>query len=218
MNRNKFIISIILLVFSLLLFIGAWFISKGSAEKPYGGTEPVTDTSASGDTVDPVISTTVSPAETTQETTEVPTETTTMPTTEATTVPETTEVFPTDIGLKAAQVAVQQVGKPYQYGSAGPDSFDTSGLVQYCFKQCDISIPRSNGALADYGYLVDKDNILPGDAVFFWSTTPGTAEYLGIYIGDGKVVAALNSSKPVTQFDMNSSYYIEHFVFVRRFY
>ena len=218
MNRNKVIISILLLIFSLLLFMGAWFIRKGPGEKPYDETNPVSDTSVSGNTSDPVASTTVPPTETTQVTTEATTEPTTVPTTEATTVPETTEALSSDIGLKAAQVAAQQVGKPYQYGSAGPNSFDTSGLVQYCFKQCDISIPRSNSALAEYGYTVDKDSIRPGDAVFFWSSNPGTPEYLGIYIGDGKVVAALNSSKPVTQFDMNSTYYTEHFVCVRRFY
>lgn len=218
MNRNKIIISIFLLTFSLLLFIGAWFISKEPAEKPYGETNPITDTSVSGNTTAPVVSTTVPPNETTQETTEATTEPTTMPTTEATTVPETTAALSADIGLKAAQIAAQQVGKPYQYGSEGPDAFDTSGLVQYCFKQCGISIPRSNSALAGHGYTVDKENIQPGDAVFFWSSTPGIPEYLGIYIGDGKVVAAFNSSKPVTQFDMNSTYYTEHFVFARRFY
>ena len=80
------------------------------------------------------------------------------------------------------------------------------------------SVPRSNSSLAEYGYIVEKEDILPGDAVFFWSSNPGTAEYLGIYIGDGMVVAALNSSKPVVEFNMNSNYYTEHFVFVRRFY
>lgn len=218
MNRNKIIISVLLLTFSLLLFAGAWFIKKGTLEKPNDETNPIKDSAVSDFTTVPSIITTTSPAETTQETTEATTEATTMPTTEATTVPETTEAASADIGLKAAQVAAAQVGKPYQYGSAGPDAFDTSGLVQYCFKQCDISVPRSNSALAGYGYTVDKENIRPGDAVFFWSSTPGTPEYLGIYIGDGKVVAAFNSSKPVTQFDMNSTYYTEHFVCVRRFY
>jgi cell wall-associated NlpC family hydrolase len=218
MNRNKIIISVLLLTFSLLLFAGAWFIKKGTLEKPNDETNPIKDSAVSDYTTVPSIITTTSPVETTQETTEATTEATTMPTTEATTVPETTEAASADIGLKAAQVAAAQVGKTYQYGSAGPDAFDTSGLVQYCFKQCDISVPRSNSALAGYGYTVDKENIRPGDAVFFWSSTPGTPEYLGIYIGDGKVVAAFNSSKPVTQFDMNSTYYTEHFVCVRRFY
>ncbi len=218
MNRIKLIISVFLLIFSLLLFAGAWFIKKGTLEKPNDETNPFKDSIVSDHTTVPSIITTTSPVETTQEATEATTEPTTVPTTEATTVPETTDAVAADIGLKAAQVAAAQVGKPYQYGSAGPDAFDTSGLVQYCYQQCGISIPRSNSALAEHGYIVDKEDILPGDAVFFWSSNEGTAEYLGIYIGNGMVIAALNSSKPVTQFDMNSAYYTEHFVFARRFY
>ena len=215
MNKIKLRIAVSLLIFSLLLFIGAWFVSKDIVDKQQNEMSPDTTTTVGNDDITIPIS---SSKETTNETTEATTEPTTTPTTMATTVPETTEVLFADIGLQAAQMAVQQVGKPYAYGSAGPDAFDTSGLVQYCFKQCGISIPRSNSALAGYGYVVDKEDILPGDAVFFWSKTPGTPEYLGIYIGDGKVVASLNSSKPVTQFDMNSTYYTEHFVFARRFY
>lgn len=162
--------------------------------------------------------------ETTPETTEATLETTvettveTTEATEATTEPETIPDTDPDIGAAAAEIARQQVGKPYQYGAAGPDMFDTSGLVQYCYAQVGISIPRSNSALSAFGYVVDKADIRPGDAVFFWSSQPGEPEYLGIYVGDGIVVAAMNQSKPVVEFNMNSAYYTEHFVFVRRFY
>lgn len=216
MTRTKLKICICLLLFSLLLSIGTVFILRNSRN---GGTEETPGPSKESTQGVVVPTTTVEqPTPTTQETTEATTEPTTQPTTEAATVPETTEQTVSDIGVLVAQVAADQVGKPYEYGAAGPDSFDTSGLVQYCYKQCGISVPRSNSALAEHGYVVDKKDILPGDAVFFWSSTPGTAEYLGIYIGNGMIVAALNSSKPVVEFDMNSSYYTEHFVYVRRFY
>ncbi len=218
MNRNKLKIIVLLLAFVLVCAVAFYaFYRDYSGKLPEQTSEPSTDTSGVS-TLPPVIPTTTEPIETTEETTEATTEPTTAPTTEATTVPETTEAVAADVGLKAAQIASAQVGKPYQYGSAGPDAFDTSGLVQYCYQQCGISIPRSNSSLAEHGYIVDKEDILPGDAVFFWSSNEGTAEYLGIYIGNGMVVAALNSSKPVTQFDMNSAYYTEHFVFARRFY
>jgi len=214
MNRNKLKIVLLLLVFLLAIVIGALYLLENSVEPLPSQTEP----SSSQATDKPIIPGTLIPTasvETTAETTEP----TTIPTTVETTVAtEATEVLSSDIGLQAAKIAMAQVGKAYQYGSAGPDAFDTSGLVQYCYKQCGISIPRSNSALASHGYIVEKEKILPGDAVFFWSSNPGTAEYLGIYIGNGMVVAALNSSKPVVQFDMNSSYYTEHFVFIRRFY
>ena len=159
--------------------------------------------------------------ETTIETTEATVETTvetTAETTEATTEPETIPVTDPSIGEAVAEIARQQVGKPYQYGAAGPDMFDTSGLVQYCYAQVGISIPRSNSSLAKFGYVVDKEDLRPGDAVFFWSKEPGVPEYLGIYVGDGIVIAAMNQSKPVIEFNMNSNYYTEHFVCIRRFY
>lgn len=214
MNRNKLKIIILLAVFALLCVFGVlWFCHNYTQILPEETTDPTGDSTAVSTT--PV---TTLPPETTEETTEPTTESTTAPTTEATTVPETTEATLADIGLKAAQIAKAQLGKPYQYGTAGPDSFDTSGLVQYCYKECGVQIPRSNSALASHGYIVDKEDILPGDAVFFWSTNPGVPEYLGIYTGDGIVVAALNSSKPVMELNMNSGYYTEHFVCVRRFY
>ncbi len=219
MNRNKLKIILLLLVFLLVLVLLAIHFLNGSDEPLPNQTEPFTTGQATDKSTIPVVPVPTASTETTAETTEETTEPTTVPTTVETTVAtETTAVLGSDIGLQAAKIAAAQVGKPYQYGSAGPDAFDTSGLVQYCYKECRISVPRSNSALASHGYTVDKENILPGDAVFFWSSNPGTAEYLGIYIGNGQVVAALNSSKPVVQFDMNSSYYAEHFVFVRRFY
>ncbi len=223
MARIKYIICVVLLLISLLLTVGTVLILRnGREQQPTAPSWDSLDDQTNGSTVQNTgSSVTDNPFETTQateETTEVTTEPTTQPTTEETTVPVTTEQVATETGILVAKTAAEQIGKPYQYGTAGPDSFDTSGLVQYCFKQCGISLPRSNSALAETGYIVDKEDILPGDAVFFWSSTPGTAEYLGIYIGNGMVVAAMNASKPVVEFNMNSSYYTEHFVFVRRFY
>lgn len=210
MNSNKLKIVILLAVFALLCTIGTLLIYRNYTEiLPEETSAPTTNTTA-----EPTTQMTTLPVEITEETTEP----TTVPTTEATTVPETTEAILSEIGLKAAQIAKAQVGKSYLYGTAGPDTFDTSGLVQYCYKECGVQIPRSNSALASYGYVVDKEDIQPGDAVFFWSKNPGVAEYLGVYVGDGIVVAALNPSQPVIELNMNSSYYTEHFVFARRFY
>lgn len=224
MTQLKFKICVILLAFSLVLTIGTVVILRGAGghvpADPSGNSTHGNESMQQSDipTASQNIET-IQTEPTTLPTTEATTEPTTQPTEAPTTVPETTEhVSDADIGVEVARIAADQVGKPYQYGTAGPDSFDTSGLVQYCFKQCGVSVPRSNRELAEYGYIVDKENIRPGDGVFFWSSAPGTAEYLGIYIGNGMVVAAMNSSKPVVEFNMNSAYYTEHFVFVRRFY
>ena len=96
--------------------------------------------------------------------------------------------------------------------------FDASGLLVYCFSEQGVSVPRSTAGQADFGYIVAKEEIRPGDAVFFWSTEPGKPEYVGIYVGNSVVIAAMNSSKPVVEFNMETKYYTEHFVFARRFY
>lgn len=213
MTKLKYSICVFLLVLSLTLTVAAIVVlNRSDASEPADTTIDQAQTSQTQTAV-PVVTDTPN-RETTAETTEP----TTAPTTEATTVPETTEQSLNIIGSMAAEIAVQQLGKEYKYGTAGPDTFDTSGLLQYCYKQCGVSLPRSNKEQAEFGYVIDKDELLPGDAVFFWSSTPGVAEYPGIYIGDGMVIAAMNSSKPVIQFNMNSNYYTEHFVCVRRFY
>jgi len=162
------------------------------------------------------------PQETTRATTQPTTQETTAPTTEPTTVPttvlETIVTVPRNVGYDAAMLAVEQIGKPYRYGGEGPDDFDASGLLQYCYMKQGVSVPRSTAGQADFGYEVAKEEILPGDAVFFWSTNPGQPEYVGIYVGNSVVVAALNSSKPVVEFNMETKYYTEHFVCARRFY
>ena len=227
MNRNKLNIIMFSLTFILLCLIIICLVYMDDIRNALNGSSETSNSEAfswatlpqeSSDTLSTSATETTFPTfatvETTVPTTVETTEATTVPTTEAETVPDSDP----DIGELAAEVARQQIGKPYQYGGAGPDSFDTSGLVQYCYKMAGISIPRSNSALAAFGYTVDKEDIRPGDAVFFWSEEPGVPEYLGIYIGDGMVVAAMNSSKPVVEFNMNSAYYTEHFVFIRRFY
>lgn len=136
-------------------------------------------------------------------------------TTGETTVPET---LTQDIGYQAAMIAADQIGKPYRYGGAGPDDFDASGLLYYCYKELGISIPRSTPDQAGFGYVVPREELKPGDAIFLWSTTPGQPESVAIYIGNSVAVASFNSKRPVYEFNIESNYYTEHYVYARRFY
>jgi len=98
-------------------------------------------------------------------------------------------------GSAAAQAvvawALQQVGKPYTYGGAGPDSFDCSGLTMVAYAQVGIALPHNANTQANYGTPVDRSQLLPGDLVFFY--TP--ISHVGIYIGNGLIVHA---STPAT--------------------
>lgn len=161
----------------------------------------------------------------TEETTEVTTEETTEETTAETTepvptVPPTVPPAPESsaIGAQVAALAKEQVGKPYLYGGVGPDAFDISGLVVYCFARNGTEVPRTTDYQVNAGVAVPWDSIEPGDVVFFWSENPGAAEYEGIYIGDGKFVAARSQDKPVSEMDLWGDYFSSRFVCARRFY
>ncbi|MCC2593754.1 C40 family peptidase [Tessaracoccus sp. OS52] len=84
--------------------------------------------------------------------------------------------------------ALAKVGSPYVYASAGPNSFDCSGLTSYAYKQVGITLPRSSGAQFSAGTRVSRSNLKPGDLVFYYSPI----SHVGIYIGDGKIVDAAN--------------------------
>lgn len=183
----------------------------------------------SGDAQNPNISQTEAPTEAptevpTETPTEVPTEAPTeapteVPTEAPTEAPtEPTETADISVGQKVADLAIAQLGKPYDYGGSGPDAFDVSGLIFYCFQENEIKTPRTVKELAGFGTEVSKDELLPGDAVFFYSDEPGKVQYGGIYIGGGKFIAARNSDKPVSEMSLNSSYFSERFICARRYW
>ena len=148
-----------------------------------------------------------------------PTEPVTEPT-EPPTEPEEEEEPPqadSTVGLAVVATARSALGKPYASGGNGPDSFDTSGFISYCFRENGISVPRGTSTLTTRGEAVEKEDLQPGDVVFFYQSTPGQAEYPGIYTGDGTFIAVSSSQNAVLERSMTSSYYTEHYISARRF-
>ena len=90
-----------------------------------------------------------------------------------------------------------QLGKPYQWGGAGPDSWDCSGLVMVAYAQ--VGIPLEHNAAAQWAETdaaqvpgTGTAGLEPGD-LLFWATDPSdpsTIEHVAIYVGDGEVVDA----------------------------
>jgi cell wall-associated NlpC family hydrolase len=86
---------------------------------------------------------------------------------------------------KVIDFLMAQVGKPYKFFSAGPDSFDCSGLSKAGYAQIGIQLTHYSGAQATAGVAVDwtTQPILAGDLVFTASSsTPGIIGHLGIAI------------------------------------
>ena len=157
----------------------------------------------------------------TEEPTEAPTEAPTEPETEAPTEAPTetpTTPPPSDKGEAVAAVAKEQLGKPYLLGGDGPDAFDTTGFIRYCFEQNGINISRGLSEQASQGVEVPKEDLRPGDVLFFWTANEGEVEYPAIYIGNGMMIAARNSEHPVSEMSINAPYFVERFLFARRYY
>jgi peptidoglycan DL-endopeptidase CwlO len=83
--------------------------------------------------------------------------------------------------------AFAELGKPYQWGATGPNSFDCSGLTQYVWRAAGVSIPRVAADQDAWTIPVPLSQLLPGDLVFFGKTD---IHHVGIYIGDGLMINA----------------------------
>lgn len=114
-------------------------------------------------------------------------------------------------------LAKQQLGKPYIYGAAGPNSFDCSGLTSWLYRSFGYTIQRGAAAQTSNGYAVSKANLRPGDLVFFSNeSSGGRVGHVGIYIGDGQIIHASTPQLGVRTDSLNSSWFIQHYMGARR--
>ena len=114
------------------------------------------------------------------------------------------------------QTAKNLVGKPYVYGATGPNAFDCSGFTSYVFKQYGYTLNRTAEGQASNGVAVSKENLKPGDILLYTHRGMYGIGHVGIYIGNGKMVHAGNSSTGVIISDAFSSYYSPRYVGARR--
>ena len=66
-----------------------------------------------------------------------------------------------------------QIGDGYAFGGSGPDAFDCSGLTAYVFARADVALPHNSHGQAAIGRPVARDDIRPGDLVFFSTAGAG---------------------------------------------
>ena len=87
--------------------------------------------------------------------------------------------------------AKQYLGCKYVYGASGPSTFDCSGFTMYVYRQFGITLSHSATAQSKKGTPVAKENLQPGDLVFFkdYETMDGIG-HCGIYIGNGDFIHA----------------------------
>jgi cell wall-associated NlpC family hydrolase len=111
---------------------------------------------------------------------------------------------PTEAAGIAVQTALAQVGDMYGTGASGPDNFDCSGLTMYAYAAAGITLPHSSRAQASIGVPVSRAELQPGDLVFFY--TP--ISHVGLYIGNGQMVHASVTGKPVAVTSVDKGGYV----------
>ena len=117
---------------------------------------------------------------------------------------------------KAIELLKQQLGKPYVWGDEGPDSFDCSGLVQYIYKNAlGKDLPRVSYDQSKVGQAVSREDLQPGDLVFFDTMDKGKVSHVGMYIGNNEFIHAANSKKGVIKSTL-TGYYDKKFINARR--
>jgi len=108
-------------------------------------------------------------------------------------------------GQRAAMIALDQVGVPYQYGGSTPQGFDCSGLVQFSYSRAGVAVPRTTGQQWSASTTVGQDDLRAGDLLFF--RIDGKMAHVGMYLGDRRFVHAPQSGRTVSVGSLESPFY-----------
>lgn len=100
------------------------------------------------------------------------------------------------VGDTVSSIAYSLVGSPYIMGANGPYGFDCSGFVQYVYSRLGIYISRSSSTQLYDGVAVSYSDILPGD-IINWGYSNGVSTHSALYVGNGKMIHAANTSMGV---------------------
>jgi peptidoglycan DL-endopeptidase CwlO len=108
----------------------------------------------------------------------------------------------------AIEFAMRQLGDMYLWGATGPSRWDCSGLTQGAWAKAGVQLPHYSVAQYEQIQHIDEDELRPGDLIF-WSlnpSDPGTIHHVALYLGNGRMIHAPRTGKPV---QIDSVYYWE---------
>lgn len=113
-----------------------------------------------------------------------------------------------------------QLGKPYQWGGTSPRTgFDCSGLVWYAYKDLvKFKIPRTANEMYHLrdASPIKRTELEKGDLVFFRINGRGTADHVGVYLGNGKFIQSPRTGKDIQVSMLGEDYWQRHYIGARR--
>jgi len=116
------------------------------------------------------------------------------------------------LGDEVALRALALVGKPYRYGGADLDGFDCSGLVYFIYQQLNVEVPRTAQDQHREAARVPRQDLEPGDLVFFRLRARGAISHVGIYVGENRFVHAPQSGKRIELRALDDHYFASRWV------
>jgi peptidoglycan DL-endopeptidase CwlO len=125
-------------------------------------------------------------------------------------VPSTSSPVPAPSRGNVVSIAMQYLGVPYVWGGASPSGFDCSGFTMYVYAQIGVSLPHYTGAQYAMGVAVPRDQLQPGDLVFF-----DGLGHEGMYIGNNQFIHAPHTGD-VVKISSITGWYASTYVGARR--
>lgn len=119
------------------------------------------------------------------------------------------------VNAKIVAEVRKHVGQPYVWAATGPKAFDCSGLVQYAYRQAGVSTPRIADDQFRAAHLISANRVVPGDLVFYRDGT-GEVYHVGVYLGPGITIAAVDPAHGVTEQHIWDSQVVSYGSFTHR--
>ena len=117
---------------------------------------------------------------------------------------------------RLVETARSYLGVPYQWGGASrEDGFDCSGLTMAVYQLNGLNLPHSSARQYEVGRSVGRDELMPGDLVFFATGGGGRVSHVGIYCGNGAFIHAPGAGQRIRTDSLSTRYFADRYVGAR---